>query len=106
LIKPFKAFNIIFIPRFYNVVADTLANATIIFTPLRDGLSIEVVYKPTVPDNITNLRVFNDDQKTLEFMTSVEVFKMQPSKKRNMKVPYNKKQTHGKETLCLKEWSC
>eukprot|EP00253_Pinus_taeda_P019047 PITA_19047 len=63
------------IPRFNNVDVDTLANAASRFTPLRDGFSIEIMYKPVVPDNITNLRVFNDDQQILEFMTNVEVFK-------------------------------
>ena len=33
------------------------------------------MYKPSVPDNITNLRVFYDDQQILEFMLNTEVFK-------------------------------
>lgn len=75
LINLFKAFNIIFVPRFNNVAANTLANAAARFTPLGDGFSIEIVYKPAVLDNITNLRIFNDDQQILDFMTSAKVFK-------------------------------
>ena len=59
----------------HNAAADTLANATTRFTPLRDGFSIEIVYKPSVLDSITNLRVFDDDQQVLEFMLNTEVFK-------------------------------
>ena len=43
--------------------------------PLRDGFSIEVIYKPFVPDNVTNLRVFNDDQQVLDFMLNTDIFK-------------------------------
>lgn len=75
LINSFKYFNIIFIPRFNNSTVDTLANVVARFTPLRDGFSIEIMYKPVVPNNITNLCIFHDDQKILEFMTNVELFK-------------------------------
>jgi len=37
--------------------------------------SIEMIYKPHVLDNITNLYVFNDDQHILHFMLNVDVFK-------------------------------
>ena len=59
----------------YNATPDTLDNAAARFTPLRDGFSIEMIYKPSVPDNITNLRVFDDNQQVLEFMINTEVFK-------------------------------
>lgn len=75
LINSFKAFDIIYVPRFNNVVGDTLANVAATFTPLRDGFSIEIMYKPAMPDNVTNLHIFNDDQQILEFMRNVEVFK-------------------------------
>lgn len=62
LIKSFKAFNIIYVPGFNNATADALANATTRFTPIRGIFSIEIVYKSVLPDNITKLRIFNDDQ--------------------------------------------
>ena len=46
-----------FVPRFNNVVVDTMTNAKTRFTYLSGGSSIEIVYKIVVPDNITNLRI-------------------------------------------------
>ena len=59
----------------HNAASDTLANAATRFTPLRDGFSIEMIYKPSVPENVTNLRVFDDNQKVLDFMLNSEVFR-------------------------------
>ena len=59
----------------HNAAADTLANTTARFTSLIDGFSIEIVYKPSVPNNVTNLHVFNDDQKVLDFLLNADVFK-------------------------------
>ena len=58
----------------HNAAADILTNATARFTPLRDGISIEFIYKPSVPDNVTNLRIFNDDQQILDFMLNTYIF--------------------------------
>lgn len=44
-------------------------------SPIRGRFNIEILYKPSIPDNITNLRVFNDDQKTLHFMENTDIFK-------------------------------
>lgn len=62
------------VPRINNVIADTLANAAAKFTPMRDGFSIEIIYRHVFLDNITNLYVFNDDQKILDFTANVDVF--------------------------------
>jgi len=42
---------------------------------LREGISIEIIYKPSILDNITNLRIFYDDQQLLCFMVNANVFK-------------------------------
>lgn len=76
MIYSFKAFGIKFILRINNVVVDTLDNATTRFIPLRDSLSIYIIYKLDVPNNVTNLRVFNDDQHILDFMENIGVFKV------------------------------
>jgi len=34
-----------------------------------------MIYKPSIHDNITNLRVFYDDQHILCFMVNADVFK-------------------------------
>ena len=65
MIYAFDAFGIKSVLRIHNAAADTLANAAARFTPLRDGFSTEIIYRPSVPDNITNLRIFNDDQQKI-----------------------------------------
>jgi hypothetical protein len=54
LLYSFDAFNITSIPRCQNVDADILANATSRFTPLNNGFSIEIIFRPFILDNITN----------------------------------------------------
>jgi len=49
-------------PRIHNVVADALANAVARMTLLRDRFIVEILYKSSFLDNITNLRVFDDDE--------------------------------------------
>lgn len=44
-------------------------------TSLRDRFTIENLYKPYIPNNITNLHVFDDDEQILHFMTNTDVFK-------------------------------
>jgi ribonuclease HI len=66
LINKFSSFNINSIPRSSNVEADLLANVASKLLPA-DGLSpsafsMELLFRPSIPDNITNWRVFEDDQ--------------------------------------------
>jgi len=42
---------------------DAFKNVAARLSPLREGFSIEIFYKPSIPENITNLCDFNDDQK-------------------------------------------
>ena len=62
LLKCFDAFNIISIPRLKNAVADLLATSATRLVPTNSRCSIELLFRPSVPDMITNLRVFDDDQ--------------------------------------------
>jgi len=41
---------------------------------IRDTFTIQILYKPSILNNITNLRMFNDDQQILHFMANVDVF--------------------------------
>ena len=61
LLKGFYAFNIISIPRLKNAAADLLATSTARLVPSNNMCSIELLFRPFVPDMITNLRVFYDD---------------------------------------------
>lgn len=58
-----------------NETVDALENATARMTLLRDKFSIEILYNPSIPDNIINLRVFDDDQQMLHFMANANIFK-------------------------------
>jgi hypothetical protein len=40
-----------------------------------DRFSIELLFRPYVPDNITNWRVFNDDDHIISFLTQEDTYK-------------------------------
>jgi ribonuclease HI len=78
LINQFSTFNINFIPRSSNVEADLLANVASKLLPA-DGLSpnafsVELLFRPSIPNNITSWRVFEDDQQIINFLHMEETF--------------------------------
>lgn len=75
LFSHFQAFNTIYVPRMCNIATTSLENATARFSLLRDDFSIEIIYKPSVPNDTTNLHIFYDDQQILWFMVNADVFK-------------------------------
>jgi hypothetical protein len=74
----FSAFNINFIPRLSNSEANLLANVASKLFPAKvlspNAFSIELLFKSSVPDNITNWRVFNDDQQIINFLHMEDTF--------------------------------
>ena len=62
----FEAFNIKSIPRTLNFEADMLANAASNLCPSddfsHDKFSIELIYRLSILDKITNWGVFEDDE--------------------------------------------
>ena len=40
-----------------------------------DKFSVELIYMPSIPDNITNWRVFEDDEQIINFLHSEDTFK-------------------------------
>ena len=73
----FLAFNISFVPREKNTVDDSLATSASNFkVPLPPKLKydIEVKYRPSIPDNIKNWKVFEDDIEIKKFMKAVDEF--------------------------------
>lgn len=58
-----------------NAAANALENAASRMSLVRDIFTIEILYKPSILDNINNLCVFNDDQQILYFMANFDVFK-------------------------------
>ena len=74
LTEHFIAFDISSIPRLQNASADLLANIASKLIPSEDfspdRFSIELIFRPSIPDNITNWKVFNDDPNIVNFLTS------------------------------------
>jgi ribonuclease HI len=72
LMNKFSAFNINSIPRLNNAEADLLANVASKLFPTEglspNAFSVELLFRPSVPDNITNWRVFDDDQQIINFL--------------------------------------
>ena len=75
LLINFHALNISSIPRAKNVVVDLLATLATRLVPMNNRCSIELLFRPSVPDNITNMRVFDDDQQILECLMNDDTFK-------------------------------
>jgi hypothetical protein len=73
------AFEIKYIPRALNSNADLLANVASKLIPSEefshDRFSIELLFRPYVPDNITNWRVFNDGDHIINFITQEDTYK-------------------------------
>jgi len=61
LISNFQEFNITIVPRTRNAAANTLGNTTSRLSPLRDRFIVEILYRLSIPDKITNLCVFDND---------------------------------------------
>jgi hypothetical protein len=73
----FSAFNISFIPREENTVADSLAVSARNFrVPLPPKLryDVEVKYRPSIPDNVKHWKVFEDDIEIKRFLETVDEF--------------------------------
>ena len=75
----FQSFNIKSISRSQNFDDDLLANTTSRLMP-PEGLSpknfsIELMYRPSIPDNVTNWKIFDDDVPIIDFLTAQDTFK-------------------------------
>ena len=62
-----------------NIDANLLANVASRLIPSKNfepnAFSVELIYRPSVPDNVTNWRVFSDDEKIINFLTMEDTFK-------------------------------
>ena len=79
LLLSFEAFNIHSIPRYLNQEAYLLANVASRLIPSEgmfvDSFSVEMLFRPSIPDNIVNWRVFDHDEQLIEFLTMKDTFK-------------------------------
>ena len=69
----FTSFEIKYVPRAHNSDENLLANVVSNLIPSEEfsheRFSIELLFRPYVPDNITNWRVFNHDEHIINFLT-------------------------------------
>jgi hypothetical protein len=73
----FSTFNISFIPREENTLADSLAVSASLFNiPLSPKIKyeVEIRYRPSVLDNIKHWKVFEDDLEIKKFLQSINEF--------------------------------
>jgi hypothetical protein len=79
LMHTFSTFNIKSIPRLNNYEVNLLANVASKLFPTEglspNAFSIELLFRPSVPDNITNWRVFDNDQQVISFLHMEDTFR-------------------------------
>jgi ribonuclease HI len=73
----FLDFNISFIPREENTLANSLAASTswleVPLPPMIES-DVEIRYRPSVPDNVKHWKIFEDDQEIEKFLQSIYDF--------------------------------
>ena len=75
LIVHFNAFNINVVPRLQNDAPDLLATSACRLVPTNNNYFVELIFRPSVPNNVTNMRVFDDNEYIIYFLTNEESFK-------------------------------
>jgi hypothetical protein len=77
-IELFDAIDLISIPRDQNSLADSLAVAASTLQPSEDLIKgkgkLEIIFRPSVPDNVDHWQVFRDDEQILRFIHNVQEF--------------------------------
>jgi hypothetical protein len=78
MLNDFDAINLIAIPREQNSTADELAVAastlTVSDSLIDENISVEVIFRPSVPDNKNHWQVFEDDKQVIKFLTHMHEF--------------------------------
>jgi hypothetical protein len=78
VIELFDAMDLIVIPRDQNSLVDSLVVAASTLQPLEDLMKgegkLEIIFRPSVPDNIDHWQVFKDDEQVLRFIHNVKEF--------------------------------
>jgi len=79
LIEHFEDFNIIVIPREKNILFDSMDTGASRLSPLEDyeasRFTMELLYKLSVPNNISNWKVFEGDEQIIKFLTNQDNFR-------------------------------
>jgi hypothetical protein len=79
LMNKFEYFNIRSISRSLSYEVDMLDNVASNVCPSNDfshdKFSVKLIYRPSIPDNIMNWRIFEDDEKLINFLHLEDTFK-------------------------------
>ena len=77
-VEHFDALDLEAIPREQNSLADELAiDATtfqLSYELIKDKIKMEVIFRPSVPDNLEHWQVFNDEKQVIHFLNSLDEF--------------------------------
>jgi ribonuclease HI len=77
-IEDLEALNLIAIPRELNSKADELAVAVstlqLSHDLIKENISVEVIFRPSVPDNMDHWKFFDDDKQVIRFLTQIQKF--------------------------------
>jgi ribonuclease HI len=90
----FSIFDISYVPRAMNHLADSLAISSSLFIPPmppRLNYEIQVKYRPSLPDNIKYWKVFEDDNELSRFLQVVDEFSGMHIDQENQNVEESKK---------------
>ena len=86
----FESFNIRSIPHSLNSKAYMLGNEASNICPCNDfsddKFYVELIYRRSIPDNITNWRIFEDDEQIINFFHSEDTLRDQSSTMNNMRL--------------------
>ena len=78
LVQCFDHIEFVAIPRELNAKADRLAVAasTLQRSPelVEEEVKMEVIFRPSVPDNVDNWQVFDDDKQVIKFLNNIGEF--------------------------------
>jgi hypothetical protein len=74
----FDALDLVAIPRDHNFKADELAvvaSTLQLSQDLMDGnVKVEVIFRPSVPDNVDHWQIFDDDKQVIKFLNNIQEF--------------------------------
>ena len=89
MLENFQAYSFIVKTRDQNSIVDSLVvSASLFIIPIHstEKYEIEVRHRPAIPDNITNWKVFEDDQQVKDFIKLKEEFENTQVDQQNMLV--------------------
>ena len=58
-----------------DMLANVASNLCLSDDFSHDKFSVELIYRPSIPNNITNWRVYEDNEQIIKFLHSKDIFK-------------------------------